>query len=103
VKTLYFDIDGTLLLGDGAAVKSELRAGDFEEAVRSAGFSRLICVGNFAGVARAVRAPVSEYDALGVLFELCSLQAGAMRSGRTLGDASASRNLLAMVVMYWTG
>lgn len=71
MRTLYFDIDGTVLLGDGEAVKSELGAGRFEEAVRSAGFSRLVCVGYFAAIAHAVSGLGADYDALGVLFQLC--------------------------------
>ena len=71
MKTLYFDIDGTILLNDRNAVKSALAAGKFEGAVRSAGFLRLVCVGNFAAIASAVRELGVEYDELGVLFALC--------------------------------
>jgi hypothetical protein len=71
MKTLYFDIDGTILLEDRNAVKPRLGAGEFESAVRSAAFSKLVCVGNFCAVARAVRELRAEYDALGVVFHLC--------------------------------
>ena len=71
MKTLYFDIDGTLLVNDGDAVKTELGAGKFEEAVRGAGFLRLVCVGNFASIAHAIKEIHADYDAIGVLFRVC--------------------------------
>lgn len=37
MKTLYFDIDGTILLADEGTVKPELKAGRFEAAVRAGG------------------------------------------------------------------
>ena len=71
MKTLYFDIDGTILLDDRNAVKAELGNGEFEAAVRSAGFLALVCVGNFGAIAHAVKELGVEYDELGVLFGLC--------------------------------
>jgi hypothetical protein len=71
MKTLYFDIDGTILVEDRNAVKSDLGDGKFEAAVRAAGFEKLVCVGNFGGIARAIKDLGVEYDELGVLFNLC--------------------------------
>lgn len=71
MKTLYFDIDGTILLNDKNEVKADLGSGRFEAAVRKAGFSSLVCVGNFCAIANGVKELSVEYDELGVLFELC--------------------------------
>lgn len=68
MKTLYFDIDGTILLNDQDAVKPELGDGGFESAVRRAGFDHLVCVGNFCAIAHAMRRALPDYDAIGVLF-----------------------------------
>jgi len=76
MKTLYFDVDGTILLEDEGVVKPELAAGRFEAAVRAAGFERLVCVGNFGAIADAMGKLGLEYDALGVLYDLCD---GAFR------------------------
>jgi hypothetical protein len=38
MKTLYFDIDGTILLDDQNVVKSQLGSGRFEAALRKADF-----------------------------------------------------------------
>ena len=71
MKTLYFDIDGTILLNDRNVVKPELGNGAFEAAVRNAGFLALVCVGNFGAIARVVKELGVEYDEIGVLFGLC--------------------------------
>jgi hypothetical protein len=71
MKTLYFDIDGTILVEDKNAVKSELGQGLFEAAVKKARFEKLVCVGNFGAIAHAVKELGVEYDELGVLFGLC--------------------------------
>jgi hypothetical protein len=46
MKTLYFDIDGTVLNIGFGQPKSTLANGQLEAAVREAGFQRIICVGN---------------------------------------------------------
>jgi hypothetical protein len=77
MKTLYFDIDGTVLLDDENAVKSELGDGRLEYAIREAGFDQLVCVGNYGAIAHAVKSLAPDYDELGVLFGLCR---GAFRN-----------------------
>lgn len=71
MKTLYFDIDGTILLDEKNAVKAQLGGGKFEAAVREAGFSSLVCVGNFCAIAQGIKELGNEYDELGVLYGLC--------------------------------
>lgn len=71
MKTLYFDIDGTILVDDKNAVKSDLDNGMFEAAIKKARFEKLVCVGNFGAIAKAVKDLGVEYDELGVLFGLC--------------------------------
>jgi hypothetical protein len=71
MKTLYFDIDGTILNGGSHLVKPRLGGGALERAVKAAGFTHLVCVGNFGLVASAMEFLKIEYDALGTLFKLC--------------------------------
>jgi hypothetical protein len=71
MKTLYFDIDGTILLNDQNAVKAHLGSGRFETAVRKAGFTSLVCVGNFCAIAQGIKELGIGYDELGILYGLC--------------------------------
>jgi len=71
VKTLYFDIDGTVLPVDRHEAKSRLANGALEAAIREAGFTHLVCVGNFARIAHLVMSMDVDYDPMHVLFELC--------------------------------
>ena len=71
MRTLYFDINGTILGGDKAAVKRQLGDGQFEDAVRRAGFTRLVCVGNFGAIVHEIKELAPDYDEMGVLFRLC--------------------------------
>ena len=71
MRTLYFDINGTILSGDKAAVKRQLGDGHLEEAVRRAEFTRLVCVGNFGTIAHEIKELAPDYDEIGVLFRLC--------------------------------
>lgn len=71
MKTLYFDIDGTVLVEDADAVKDRLGNGALENAIQAAGFTQLVCVGNFAAIANTVREIHPDYDGIGVLFRLC--------------------------------
>jgi hypothetical protein len=70
LRTLYFDLDGTLITNSFGCVKTRLAGGAFERAVRSAKIERLVCVGNAVAIVRALdeigRAP----DALGMIFDL---------------------------------
>jgi hypothetical protein len=71
MKTLYFDIDGTILFNEKVGVKPALGKGRFEQAVRGAGFSQLVCVGSFATIAHMLSGLDPEYDSLAVLFTIC--------------------------------
>jgi len=54
VKTLYFDIDGTVL--DRCYTPKPLLAeGGFERALKAAGFERLVCVGNVILIVQALQ------------------------------------------------
>ena len=73
MRTLYFDIDGTLLLGSFGQPKPALAGGAFERAVRAAGVERLVCVGNVVEIVRQLerwgRGP--PVDGLGVVLRVC--------------------------------
>jgi hypothetical protein len=70
LKTLYFDIDGTVRLFDQWATKKELRGGRFGAAVRAAGCERLVCVGNAVGILHFAMQEVPDTDSAGTLLEL---------------------------------
>ena len=71
LKVLYFDIDGTVLLDGCDRAKPALAGGRLEAAVREAGVQRLVCVGSFVTVARLMMQVDENYDALGMILELC--------------------------------
>ena len=71
MKTLYFDIDGTVLPIDKDEAKTFLRNGALEKSIRRAGFERLVCVGNIGIVANAIVELGVDYDAIEVVFRLC--------------------------------
>jgi len=71
MKTLYFDIDGTVLLLHEDEVKECLAEGRLEDAIRRTRFEKLVCVGNFAAIAHAVKGVDPTYDGLSILFDLC--------------------------------
>lgn len=94
MKTLYFDIDGTILLGDHYAPKPLLAGGQFEAHVRKAGFDRLVCVGNLSGILRMVRDMGIEVDELDSIMRFCCgafADASWFRSVTTLVADSGSR------------
>jgi len=71
VKTLYFDIDGTVLdIGFGQP-KSALTNGRFETAIRRAGFQKLICVGSIISVFHLAHELGRSVDEVGAIFNLC--------------------------------
>lgn len=70
MRTLYFDIDGTLLLGSFGAPKPALAGGAFERLVRGAGFERLVCVGNVVQIVRTLERS-QPVDGLGVVLRVC--------------------------------
>ena len=72
MRTLYFDIDGTILVRDSGLAKPALADGRLEGAIRGAGVGKLVCVGNFVRVIRTVWTINPGYDGLGALFTLCA-------------------------------
>jgi hypothetical protein len=71
MRTLYFDINGTLLVGDGGAVKPRLGEGRLEDAVRAKGFERLVCVSTLVRSIRLAERSGRISDPPRILFELC--------------------------------
>lgn len=71
MKTLYFDIDGTIILREGKGPKRCLADGKLEAAIRNAQFRRLVCVGNFAKIAGLLKGGGIEYDELAALLSIC--------------------------------
>lgn len=69
---MYFDIDGSLLIGDTGKPKAALANGAFERALRRCRFERLICVGNFVDAARTASKINSDYDIHGAIFRICA-------------------------------
>jgi hypothetical protein len=49
-RTLYFDLDGTVVQRGFGHVKPRLADGQLEDAVRAAGFERLVCVANMCTI-----------------------------------------------------
>lgn len=70
MRTLYFDIDGTLLLGSFGDPKPALAGGAFERAVRQAGVERLVCVGNVVHIVHALER-LRPTDGLGTVLRVC--------------------------------
>jgi len=69
VKTLYFDINGTLTFE--YACKPALAGGAFEGAVRRAGFERLVCVSNIQNTIKLLADLGRQPDGLAILFDMC--------------------------------
>lgn len=70
VRTLYFDIDGTLLRGSFGAPKARLAQGAFERAVRAADVERLVCVGNVVAIVRTLERG-QRVDGHGMVLRVC--------------------------------
>ena len=79
-RVLYFDIDGTLLTE--SEPKTALADGAFEQAVRAAGFDRLVCVGNVVTTIRFLLGREEPIDGLRMVFER-NLEAQHRRAGST--------------------
>jgi len=69
MKTLHFDIDGTLLTE--SEPKTALAGGAFERAVRETGLSRLVCVGNIVTTIRFLFDRREPIDGLRMVFDTC--------------------------------
>lgn len=71
MKTLFFDLDGTVVLLEEGTVKPKLAGGAFERAVRRAGFERLVCVGNAVALIAHLEEMNVEADGHQMVFDLC--------------------------------
>ncbi|HBP23668.1 MAG TPA: hypothetical protein DEA08_38560 [Planctomycetes bacterium] len=71
MRTLYFDLDGTVVTGFGGVAKTLLAEGGFERAVRAAGCSRLVCVGNAVAIFQSLARMGQDHDGIGTVFRLC--------------------------------
>ena len=69
-KILYFDIDGTLISPEYEP-KRALANGAFEQAVREAAFTKLVCVSNMGKIIQFLGEIGKVSDGLGLAFELC--------------------------------
>ncbi len=69
-KILYFDVDGTILPRNTPEPKSALADGRLEAAIRDAGFTGMVCVGNFASIAHMATSIDPGYDSIGTLFRM---------------------------------
>lgn len=105
MRTLYFDIDGTLLLNDHAGAKTFLANGVFEEAVRAAGIGRLVCVGNFVDVVRIAATIQPSYDRVKALFSIClgvfSSEAWFRENVAMADDAERRAELVDLGADWW--
>ncbi len=72
MRLLYFDIDGTLLLGDTGEPKAALAHGAFEIAIRQKGFDELICTGNYVDVIHSIEEIDPSYEGMSELFRVCA-------------------------------
>jgi hypothetical protein len=71
MRILYFDIDGTLVTPANSQAKPALADGAFEQAVRHAGFTALVCVGSAVSIAHYLEQKESRQDGAGMIFGLC--------------------------------
>jgi hypothetical protein len=71
VKTLFFDLDGTVIVLDEGTVKPRLAGGAFERAIRNAGFEQLVCVGNAVAIIGHLEGLKMKPDGHQMIFDLC--------------------------------
>lgn len=68
---MYFDIDGSLLVGDTGKPKSALVGGALERAFHLCGIEHLVCVGNFVDAGRSAKEIDPRYDIHGAILNIC--------------------------------
>ena len=78
-RTLYFDLDGTVVHADFGHVKAGLADGRLEAAIRASGFERLVCVANLCTIVSTLVELGREVDGHDMIFRLCQ---GAFRDER---------------------
>jgi hypothetical protein len=69
-RTLYFDLDGTIVHGDFGHVKPKLADGALEKAIRRSGFDRLVCVANMCTIVSTLIESGRDVDGLEMIFKL---------------------------------
>ena len=86
-RTLYFDLDGTIVHGGFGTVKPRLADGRLEAAIRAAGFERLVCVANMCTIVSILIEAGREVDGHEMIFRLSQgafRDKGWFRSSTTL-------------------
>ena len=68
-KTLYFDINGTIV--HKYRCKPALADGAFGQSVREARFGRLVCMSNIQNTIRLLSDMGKQPDDLGIIFDMC--------------------------------
>lgn len=71
-RILYFDINGTIVLGDSNTPKPKLAHGGLEAALKSAGVDQVVCVSSIAVFILQAVELGRERDPIGALFKACS-------------------------------
>jgi hypothetical protein len=79
LRTLYFDLDGTIVHADFGHVKPRLAEGRLEAAIRASGFERLVCVANMCTIVSTLAELGHEVGGHDMIFRLCQ---GALRDDR---------------------
>lgn len=69
LKILYFDIDGSILRD--SRPKPALADGEFESAVRDAGFERLVCVSNVITIIQFLESQGEAPNGHKMVFDIC--------------------------------
>jgi len=69
MKTLYFDVNRTIVLN--YVCKPALAGGIFEDGIRGAGFHRLVCVSNVQHTIQFLEEIGQAPDSLGIMFDMC--------------------------------
>ena len=72
MRTLFFDLDGTVIDLERGTVKPRLAGGAFERAIRCAGFDHLVCVGNAVAILAQLEELKLRLDGHQMILELCS-------------------------------
>lgn len=70
-KSLYFDIDGTILDKSTKAVKKNLQNGQLELKIREANFDEILCVGNVNDIFQGLEDMGQQVDGVEIVYTLC--------------------------------
>jgi hypothetical protein len=70
-KSLYFDIDGTILDGSTKAVKKNLQNGQLELKIKEGNFEKIVCVGNVNDIFQGLEDMGQHVDNIEIVYTLC--------------------------------